>query len=135
MRNYNFDEHLVQVIQALHANSDSVVLLNNQLEKLFRTTVGVGQGCLLSSVLFNIFLENIMQETVQVFNSTLFVGGRPICNLRFADDVELMGRSENFKTPPPDWKKRQELMGWKSAKKKAKYLSTVPNRIPLLTSR
>ena len=34
MRNYNFDEDLVQVIQALYANSRSAILLNNKLGKL-----------------------------------------------------------------------------------------------------
>ena len=45
MRNYNFNKDLIQVIQALYANSNSAVLLNNQLGELFRTTVGVHQGC------------------------------------------------------------------------------------------
>ena len=35
-----------------------------------------------------------------------------------------------FKTSLLDWKKRQELTGWKSAQRKAKYSSTVPNRTP-----
>ena len=51
-----------------------------------------------------------MQETLQDYNTTMSVGGRPICNLRFADDIDLMGSSENdFKISLPDWKKRQEL--------------------------
>ena len=95
MRNYNFDKDLIQVIQALYANSNSAVLRNNQLGELFRTTVGVCQGCQLLPVLFNIFLENIMQETFQDFNTTIYNCGRPIYNLCFADDINLMGGSEN----------------------------------------
>ena len=70
-RNYNFDEDLIQIIQALYAKSNNAVLLNNQLGELFRTTVGVLQGCPLSPVLFNMFPENIMQETLQDFNTTV----------------------------------------------------------------
>ena len=59
------DEGLVQAIQALYENSSSAVLLNSQLGEFLMTTVGVRQGCLLSSILLNLFPEkNIMQETL-----------------------------------------------------------------------
>ena len=48
---------------------------------------------MLSPVLFNLFLENIMRETLHEFHSTISIGGRPINNLRFADDIDLMGGS------------------------------------------
>ena len=63
------------------------------LSSWFNTTTGVRQGCLLSPVLLNIFLENIMSEALQTFNGTVSVGGRNISNLRFADDIYLMAGS------------------------------------------
>ena len=57
-------EGLVQAIQALYENSSSAVLLNSQLGEFFKTTVSVRQGCILSPILFNLFLESIMQETL-----------------------------------------------------------------------
>ena len=32
-----------------------------------------------------------MQETLHGHRMSIFNGGRPICNLRFADDIDLMG--------------------------------------------
>ena len=55
-------------------------------------TVSVRQGCLLSPILFNLFLE-IMQETLHDHQTSMSIGGRHICNLRFADDIDLMGGS------------------------------------------
>jgi len=86
-------ERLVQTIQALYNTASSAVLLNNQVGSYFKTTVGVRQGCLLSPVLFNLFLENIMRETLHDFHSTISIGGKPLNNLRFADGIDLMGGS------------------------------------------
>ena len=64
LRGFNVEEGLVQVVQALYEHSSSAVLLNNQLGEFFQTTVGVRQGCLLSPVLFNLYLERIMLDTL-----------------------------------------------------------------------
>ncbi|GFS17812.1 retrovirus-related Pol polyprotein from type-1 retrotransposable element R2 [Elysia marginata] len=60
LRGFNIDEGLVKTIESLYMNSNSAVFLNNTIGNSFKTTVGVRQGCLLSPVLFNIFLERIM---------------------------------------------------------------------------
>ena len=94
MRNYGIEEGLIQTIEALYANSSSAVLLDNQIGESFLTTVGVRQGCLLSPVLFNIFLEQILTESLHGHHSSISINGRPICNLRFADDIDLMAGTE-----------------------------------------
>ena len=35
-----------------------------------------------------------MQEMLQDFNTSIPIGGRPICNLHLEDDIDLMGGSE-----------------------------------------
>ena len=47
----------------------------------------------ISPVLFNIFMEQIMQDTIQKQKSTISVGGRKISNLRFTDDINLIENS------------------------------------------
>ena len=92
MRSFNFNEKLVQCIEALYVNSSSAVLLNNQIWESFRTTVDIHQGCILLPVLLNICLE-IMQGTLQDHHTSISMGGRYICNLRFANDLDLFGGS------------------------------------------
>ena len=58
------------------------------------TTVGLRQGCLLPSTLFNIFLERIMADALEDHKSTVCIGGRTISNLRFADDIDGLAGSE-----------------------------------------
>uniref|UniRef100_A0A671RWG3 Reverse transcriptase domain-containing protein n=1 Tax=Sinocyclocheilus anshuiensis TaxID=1608454 RepID=A0A671RWG3_9TELE len=52
------------IVKALYERTSSAVLLNNQILDFFPTTVGVRQGCILSPILFNLFLEQIMLETL-----------------------------------------------------------------------
>ena len=51
------------------------------------------QGCLLSPILFNLFLEKITQKTFHAQQTSISIGRRPICNLRFADGIDFMGSS------------------------------------------
>ena len=88
LRSFNTDERLVQAFQALYENSSNAVLLNSQLGKFFETTVDVHQGCLLSPTLFNLCRERVMQETVHDHHTSISIGGRLICDLRFADDID-----------------------------------------------
>ncbi|GFR77564.1 endonuclease-reverse transcriptase [Elysia marginata] len=94
LRGFNIDEGLVKTIESLYMNSNPAVFLKNTIGNSFKTTVGVRQGCLLSPVLFNIFLERIMQDTLHQHSPTISIGGRPVCNLRFADDIDLIAGSQ-----------------------------------------
>ncbi|GFR69105.1 endonuclease-reverse transcriptase [Elysia marginata] len=87
MRKYNID-NLITVIENLYNKATSAVFCNNNIGDWFRTTVEVRQGCLLSPTLFNIFLERIVTDALGDHFGTVSIGGRPITNLRFADDID-----------------------------------------------
>ena len=91
---FGIDTELINIIRSLYESTSSSVLLTNQIGPTFCTKVEVRQGCLLSPQLFNIFLERIMQVTLQNHESSIKIGGRPISNLRFADDIDLLAGSE-----------------------------------------
>ena len=92
LRSFNVEKGLVQAIQVSYENSSSVVLLSSQLGEFFKTTGDVRQGCLLSPILFSLFVEKSMQETL---HRSISIGGRPLCNLRFAVNIDLMGGSND----------------------------------------
>ena len=94
MRKYNINSNLINVIQNLYNNATSAVFCNNNIGDWFKTTVGVRQGCLLSPTLFNIFLERIMTDALENHQGTVSIGGRPITNLRFADDIDGLAGNE-----------------------------------------
>lgn len=85
LRSYSVDEGLILNIKALYDGSRSSVLLNSQVGESFPTTVGVCQGCLLSLVLFNIYLEKVMRNKLEDHKSSILIRGRP-SNLLFAEE-------------------------------------------------
>ena len=58
------------------------------------TTDGVGHGCLLSPILFNIFVERIMTDALGEHDGKVCIGGIHITNLRFADDIDALAEEE-----------------------------------------
>ena len=71
------------------------VFFSSSIGDLFRTTVGVRQGCLLSPTLFD--RERVMTDALEEHEGTVSTGGRTITNLRFADDIDgLAGEEEEL---------------------------------------
>ena len=55
----------------------------------------IHQGCILSSCLFNLYTEYIMQITrLEEGQTGIKIAGKNINNLRYADDTTLMAESE-----------------------------------------
>ena len=94
MRLCNINTNLINVIQNLYDKTTSAICFNGSTGDWFRTTVGVRQGCLLSPILFNIFLERIMADALENHKSTVSIGGKTISKLCFADDIDGLACSE-----------------------------------------
>lgn len=92
LRNFSRKEGFIQTIEVLYKTSSSADLLNSQAGDYFKTSDGVRRGY---PILFNFFFENIMQETLQDFQSTISIVGRIINNSRFTEDVDLLGGSNS----------------------------------------
>ena len=88
MRHFNIDENIIAIIENLY-KKNSTILVKNKTRTLFNTSVKVRQV----PTLYNIFLEKIMQDTLEDHCIIIAVEGYELCNLRFADDIDLMARS------------------------------------------
>jgi len=75
----------------LYSKSMSMVQIEGELTEWFRIRVGVRQGCGMSSDLFNLILEIVMRLAKKEESDTsVKLNGRPVDNLRFADDIDLL---------------------------------------------
>jgi hypothetical protein len=91
MEKHNISKKITTIIKDLYKRSECSVLTGGVISGRFKATIGVRQGCPLSPCLFNLFLEQIMTDSLNNFEGSVSVGGRPINNLRFADDIDLIG--------------------------------------------
>ena len=94
MNKYNISHDLVCSIKRLSNNATSAVFHNVSFGEWFKTSVGMRQGCLLSPMLFNVFLERIMTDVMDIHVGTVCIGGRQLTYLRFADDIDVLAGSE-----------------------------------------
>ena len=98
LRNYGFPEKIVRILESLYGGTVSAVRTKSGLSEWFETTVGVKQGCILSPMLFNVFLEAIMSRAITEDETGeelgAMIGGTVVSNLRFADDISNTNESQ-----------------------------------------
>ena len=99
MRLYNINANLIKVIERQYNKASSAVYLNGNIGELFRTTVGVKQGCLLSPTLFNVFLKRIMTDALEQHEETVSIGAgqSPTCVSRMKF-MGWLGKNRNWQT-------------------------------------
>ena len=110
------------LLESLYGPSTSAVLHEGEVGQSFRTSVGVHQGCLLSPELFNLYLENIIQEALHNFNGTTSINGREISNLRFADDIDLIAGTEEELQELTTLERRARAYGMEISAEKSKIM-------------
>src|SRR5579872_3218943 len=93
MQHYNIPRKLTSMIQNLYSQAASAVRFGCDISDWFHQTVGVRQGCVLSPDLFNLFLEHVLSEALEAYEGGALMNGRHVSNLRFADDIDLMGET------------------------------------------
>ena len=65
------------------------------VDKHFQIGKGVGQGCILSPFLFNLYVEYIMRNArLDEAQAGIKIAGRNINNHRYADNTSFMAESE-----------------------------------------
>ena len=93
MLEMGFSNHIVDLTKSLYIDQSASVRTTHRLTVDCRIEQGVRQGCLLSPHLFNIYSEVIIRNALEGFEGTVKIGGRIITNLRYADDIVLIGGS------------------------------------------
>ena len=88
-------DHLTCLLRNLYAGQEATVRTRHGTMDWFRIGKGVHQGYILSSCLFNLYAEYIMQNAgLDEAQAGIKISGRNINNFRYADDTTLMPESK-----------------------------------------
>ena len=92
--------HLTCLLRNLYAGQEATVRTGHGTTDCFQIGKGVYEGCILSPCLFNLYAEYIMRNSgLEEAQAGIKIAGRSINNLRYADDIILMGESEEEQKP------------------------------------
>ena len=88
-------DHLTCLLTNLYSDQEATVRTGHRTTDWFQTGKGVHQGCILSSCLFNLYTEYIMQNAgLDEAQAGIKTAERNINNLRYSGDITLMTESE-----------------------------------------
>ena len=118
-------DHLTCLLRNLYAGQEATVRIEHGTTDWFQIGKGVHQGCILSSCLFNLYVEYIMRNTgLEEAQTGIKIAGRNINNLRYADDTTLMAENEELKSLLMKVKVESEKVGLKLNIQKTKIMAS-----------
>ena len=83
---------VLEIIKTIYAEDQACVKIENKCSAPFRTNMGVRQGCVLSPILFNIFLSDIQMEFDNPGHNHL-LSNTEVSSLLWADDILILSTS------------------------------------------
>ena len=87
--------HLTCLLRDLYAGQEAAVRTGHGTADWFKIGKGVCQGCILSTCLFNLYAQYIMQNArLDESQAGIKIAGENINNLRYVDDTTLMAENE-----------------------------------------
>ena len=91
LKEVGIPDHLTCLMRTLYASPEAALRTCHRSTDWFQIKKGVGQGCILSPCLFNLYAEHIMRNAgLNELQVGIKFARRNINNLRHADDTTLM---------------------------------------------
>ena len=95
LKEMGIPDHLTCLMRNLYAGQEATVRTGHGTADCFQIGKGIRQGCILSPCLFNLHAEYIMRNAgLEEEQAGIKIARRNIKNLRYADDITLMAKSE-----------------------------------------
>ena len=128
LKEMGIPDHLTCLLKYLYVGQKATVRTGHGTTDWFQTGKGVHQGCMLSSCLFNLYAEYILQNTgLDKAQAGIKIARRNINNLRYVDDTTLMAESEEeLKSLLMKVKEESEKVGLELNIQKTKIMASGP---------
>jgi hypothetical protein len=90
---YGIRGKLWRIIKNIYANVESCVVVDEERTEFFKILIGLRQGCILSPLLFDLFINDLVDE-IRRCGVGVQVGEDKVGILLFADDIVLTAESK-----------------------------------------
>ena len=127
LKEMGIPDHLTCLLRNLYAGQEATVRTGHRTIDWFQIGKGVSQGCILSSCLFNLYVEYIMRNAgLDEAQAGIKIAGRNMYNLRYADDITHMAESKEELKSLLMKEKESEKGGLKFNIQKTKFMVSSP---------
>ena len=90
---YGINGNLFNIIKSLYVGDKACIKIGNSITGTFKINQGVRQGCILSPLLFNIFIADLAWE-FEGWRDNIKIGSSTLGGLFWADDILALSDSE-----------------------------------------
>ena len=94
LRKSGIDGNVLEIIKVIYLEDTVSIKIGNKHSSSFKTNKGVRQGCVLSPLLFNIFLSDLQQELDSCSDNVRIDSDTALSCLLWADDILILSESE-----------------------------------------
>ena len=125
MKEMGIPDHLTCLLRNLSAIQKATVRTGYGITDWFPIGKGVGQGCILSQCLFNLYAEYIMRNSgLDEAQAGIKISRKNINKVRYADDTTVMAESEELKSLLMKVKEESEKVSLKLNIQKMKIMAS-----------
>ena len=95
------DMKMLRTLNCIYRENTNCVRVNESFTKPFRISTGLGQGCVLSSILFNLFVNDL---PASIAATRVQFGDSTIASLLYVDDLVMIADSEQALQTLSPWR-------------------------------
>ena len=88
----NGDSNILRALQALYNDVKCTVRVNSELSDYFNVNCGLKQGCVVSPLAFNLYINDLITE-INNMGLGVNVSGKKVSMLLYADDIVLLSNT------------------------------------------
>ena len=93
LQDMKFPDEMLWMLKCIYRENTNCVRVNESFTKAFRISTGLWQGCVLTPILFNLFVNDLPASIVATNEGVQF-GDNTISSLLYADDLVMIADSE-----------------------------------------
>ena len=95
LENLGLHGNLLSLVKCIYKNTKCAVREGDRITQFFSFRKGVRQGCPMSPLLFNLYINDVFEVINNSVDSPIYIKNKQVNALMYADDLVILGQTEN----------------------------------------